>query len=142
MSWAAPTVGLDCLFRGERCLYEWSSTSTLNCPSAEDGLEVKCSVTENTKVSGRKRKHLLRFTTQLVRTKRVQGDLFASSVPWSLCVQSRLCCTSACSVVKRLYRGTFVSGGGIQTRGFVWKFLLATCMRSVCRLGQSNSREN
>lgn len=101
MSWAAPTVGLDCLFRGERCLYEWSSTSTLNCPSAEDGLEVKCSVTENTKVSGRKRKHLLRFTTQLVRTKRVQGDLFASSVPWSLCVQSRLCCTSACSGVRK-----------------------------------------
>ena len=93
-------------------------------------------------VAGRKRKHLLRFTTQLVRTKRVRGDLFASSVPWRLCVQSRLCCTSACSVVKRLYRGTFVSGGGIQTRGFVWKFLLATCMRSVCRLGQSNSREN
>ena len=102
MSWAAPAVGLDCLFRGERCLYEWSSTSKHeeDCPSAEDGLEVKCSVTENTKVSGRKRKHLLRFTTQLVRTKRVRGDLFASSVPWRLCVQSRLCCTSACSVVK------------------------------------------
>ena len=53
MSWAAPAVGLDCLFRGERCLYEWSSTSKHeeDCPSAEDGLEVKCSVTENTKVS-------------------------------------------------------------------------------------------